>query len=164
MGILFGGDYNPEQWPREVWDEDMELFRVASVNTVTINVFAWALLQKSENEYNFTELDEIVRRHAQAGHHIIMATSTSTVPAWLARKYPEVLRTDYHGVHKKFGKRHNFCPNSPDYRQYAGMLVCWYSAWLYAIKTSVRSSIGTSAMNLKASAIAKTAKELSAFG
>lgn len=81
MGILFGGDYNPEQWPREVWDEDMELFRVASVNTVTINVFAWALLQKSENEYNFTELDEIVRRHAQAGHHIIMATSTSTVPA-----------------------------------------------------------------------------------
>ena len=123
MGILFSGDYNPEQWPREVWDEDMELFRVASVNTVTINVFAWALLQKSENEYNFTELDEIVRRHAQAGHHIIMATSTSTVPAWLARKYPEVLRTDYHGVHKKIGKRHNFCPNSPVYRQYAGMLV-----------------------------------------
>lgn len=120
MGILFGGDYNPEQWPCEVWDEDMELFRVASVNTVTINVFAWALLQKSENEYNFTELDEIVRRHAQAGHHIIMATSTSIVPAWLARKYPEVLRTDYRGVHKKFGKRHNFCPNSPVYRQYAG--------------------------------------------
>lgn len=123
MTILFGGDYNPEQWSRQTWDEDMALFRQASVNTVTINVFAWALLQKSEQEYDFTGLDEIVHRHAQAGHHIIMATSTATVPAWLARKYPDVLRTDYHGVHKKFGKRHNFCPNSLIYRRYAMALV-----------------------------------------
>lgn len=123
MGILFGGDYNPEQWPHEVWDEDMELFHKASVNTVTLNVFAWALLQKGENDYDFSALDETVRRHAQAGHQIIMATATSTVPAWLAKKYPEVLRTDYHGMHKKFGKRHNFCPNSPVYRRYAGALV-----------------------------------------
>lgn len=123
MNILFGGDYNPEQWPCEVWDKDMELFREASVNTITLNVFAWALLQKSENEYDFSVLDETVRRHARAGHRIIMATATSTVPAWLAKKYPEVLRTDYHGVHKKFGKRHNFCPNSPVYRQYADALV-----------------------------------------
>lgn len=121
--ILFGGDYNPEQWPCDVWDKDMELFREASVNTVTLNVFAWGLLQKGENQYDFSALDETVRRHAVAGHHIIMATSTATVPAWLAKKYPEVLRTDYHGVHKKFGKRHNFCPNSPVYRQYAGELV-----------------------------------------
>lgn len=71
MGILFGGDYNPEQWPHEVWDEDMELFHKASVNTVTLNVFAWALLQKSENDYDFSALDETVRRHAQAGHQIV---------------------------------------------------------------------------------------------
>ena len=24
--ILFGGDYNPEQWPEDIWDRDMELF------------------------------------------------------------------------------------------------------------------------------------------
>lgn len=123
MNILFGGDYNPEQWSQEVWDKDMEMFRAASVDTVTLNVFAWGLLQKNEEEYDFSALDETVRRHARAGHHIIMATSTSTVPAWLAKKHPEVLRTDYHGVHKKFGKRHNFCPNSPVYRRYAGELV-----------------------------------------
>ena len=23
--ILYGGDYNPNQWPREIWDEDMRL-------------------------------------------------------------------------------------------------------------------------------------------
>ena len=120
MNILFGGDYNPEQWSQEVWDKDMEMFRAASVDTVTLNVFAWALLQKSEDNYDFSALDETVQRHAAAGHRIIMATSTSTVPAWLAKKHPEVLRSDYRGVRKKFGKRHNFCPNSPVYRRYAG--------------------------------------------
>ena len=80
MNILFGGDYNPEQWSQEDWGKDMEMFRAASVDTVTLNVFAWGLLQKNEEEYDFSALDETVRRHARAGHHIIMATSTSTVP------------------------------------------------------------------------------------
>ena len=24
--MLYGGDYNPEQWPEEIWEEDMRLF------------------------------------------------------------------------------------------------------------------------------------------
>ena len=28
-GIAYGGDYNPEQWPEEVWAEDMRLMREA---------------------------------------------------------------------------------------------------------------------------------------
>ena len=31
----FGGDYNPEQWPREVWAQDVELMQRAGVNTAT---------------------------------------------------------------------------------------------------------------------------------
>jgi beta-galactosidase len=27
--IFFGGDYDPEQWPEEVWDEDVRLTREA---------------------------------------------------------------------------------------------------------------------------------------
>ena len=27
MTIWYGGDYNPEQWPREVWDEDVTLMQ-----------------------------------------------------------------------------------------------------------------------------------------
>lgn len=58
--ILFGGDYNPNQWPKEVWEQDMAYFKDAHINSATINVFSWAKIQPSENEYNFTELDEIV--------------------------------------------------------------------------------------------------------
>ncbi|MDN6025954.1 beta-galactosidase, partial [Bifidobacterium mongoliense] len=27
--LWFGGDYNPDQWPEEVWDEDVRLMRRA---------------------------------------------------------------------------------------------------------------------------------------
>lgn len=39
-GILFGGDYNPEQWPRETWREDVALMQRAGVNFVTVGVFS----------------------------------------------------------------------------------------------------------------------------
>lgn len=111
--IMYGGDYNPNQWPREIWNEDMIFFKDASINTATINVFSWARLQPNEDTYDFSELDEIVNMLSKENFNIIMATSTAALPAWLVKKYPEVARTDYGGAHKKFGKRHNACPNSP---------------------------------------------------
>ena len=32
----FGADYNPEQWPREVWEEDVRPMREAGVNIVSL--------------------------------------------------------------------------------------------------------------------------------
>ena len=55
--ILYGGDYNPNQWGKEVWKEDMRIFKDARINSATINVFSWAKIQPSEDTYNFTELD-----------------------------------------------------------------------------------------------------------
>lgn len=51
-----------------------------------------------------------------------MATSTGAHPAWMAKKYPDILRVDYEGRKRKFGGRHNSCPNSPTYRKYAPLL------------------------------------------
>ena len=120
--VLFGGDYNPEQWDKEIWKEDMRLFSLASINTVTINVFSWALIQKSEDEYDFSMLDEIVKTVTDHGLHICFATSTAAHPAWMARKHPDILRVNIDGVKRKFGGRHNSCPNSPAYRKYSVLL------------------------------------------
>lgn len=120
--ILYGGDYNPNQWPKEVWDEDMKIFRNARINSATVNVFSWAKIQPSEDEYDFTELDEIIEMLSQENYDIVLATSTAALPAWMVKKYPEVARTDYEGRHHKFGQRHNACPNSPVYQKYAGAL------------------------------------------
>lgn len=37
--FLYGGDYNPEQWPEETWAEDIKVFKQADINSATINVF-----------------------------------------------------------------------------------------------------------------------------
>ena len=121
--ILYGGDYNPNQWGREIWSEDMRIFRDARINSATVNVFSWAKLQPSEDEYNFSELDDIIDMLSKEGYDIVLATSTGALPAWMFKKYPEVARTEYPGRHHKFGHRHNACPNSLVFQKYASALV-----------------------------------------
>ena len=123
--ILHGGDYNPDQWTGtpQIQEEDMRLMKLANCNEMTLGIFAWAKLEPEEGKFDFSFMDRAMDMIAENGGRVILATPSGARPAWLSQKYPEVLRTDYHGVHKKFGKRHNFCPNSPVYRQYAGMLV-----------------------------------------
>lgn len=120
--ILFGGDYNPNQWPKEIWEEDIRIFKKASINSATVNVFSWAKIQPSENCYDFEELDQIIEKLSTEGFDIVLATSTAALPAWMFKKYPEVARTDYDGRHHKFGQRHNVCPNSLVYQKYAERL------------------------------------------
>lgn len=120
--IPYGGDYNPEQWPEETWEEDMRLFKLAHIDIVTLNVFSWASLQSDDDTYHFEKLDkimELVRRH---GLKVCLATSTGAHPAWMARKHPDILRVESNGMKRKFGGRHNSCPNSPTYRKYAAAL------------------------------------------
>lgn len=120
--ILYGGDYNPEQWPRAVWEDDYAAFDKASIDTVTLNVFAWATLQPDEDTYDFARLDEIVARAVEGGRGIVLATSTGALPPWLAHRHPEVERTDFQGRRHVFGQRHNACPSSPVYRRLSAEL------------------------------------------
>ena len=120
--ILYGGDYNPEQWPEDVWHEDMQIFKKAHINIVTLNVFSWAALQPDEDTYDFIKLDKIMEMVKENGLKVCMATSTGAHPAWMARKHPDILRTEPDGKKRKFGGRHNSCPNSPSYRYYAPKL------------------------------------------
>ena len=64
--IPYGGDYNPEQWPEETWEEDMRLLKLAHIDIVTLNVFSWASLQSGDDVYHFEKLDKImalVKKH-----------------------------------------------------------------------------------------------------
>ncbi|MGW2613273.1 beta-galactosidase [Streptomyces sp. NPDC001500] len=115
--VPYGGDYNPEQWPRDVWDDDHRLFTRAGVDTLTVGVFSWSVTQPAEDVHDFTVLDGILDRAAAEGRQVCLATPTAAVPPWLAKKYPEVNRTDFEGRRHRFGQRHNFCPSSPAYRR-----------------------------------------------
>ncbi len=120
--IAYGGDYNPEQWPRHVWEEDYAAFGLASVDTVTLGVFAWSYLQPDEDTYDFTRLDAIVERAVAGGRQIVLATATGALPPWLAHRHPEVNRTDFEGRRHVYGQRHNACPSSPVFRRLSAAL------------------------------------------
>ena len=95
--MLYGGDYNPEQWDRSVWPEDMRMLQLAGMDIATINVFSWALIQPSEDTYQFETLDAIMDMLHQNGMYACLATSTGAHPAWMAHRHPDVLRTDFEG-------------------------------------------------------------------
>lgn len=117
--ILHGGDYNPEQWieTKEIWDEDMRLMKAAHCNEMTVGIFSWAELEPEEGKFDFSWLDEIIDKVYSAGGRVILATPSGARPRWLAEKYPEVLRVNYHGERNMYSERHNHCPSSPAYRE-----------------------------------------------
>ena len=117
--ILYGGDYNPEQWLDEpdILEQDIQMMKEAHINTVTLGVFSWAVLEPEEGKYDFEWLDGIVDRLIKEGFSIILATPSGARPKWMADKYPEVLRVDANRQRALYGYRHNHCYTSPVYRQ-----------------------------------------------
>lgn len=117
--IRFGGDYNPEQWSREVWDEDIRLMQEAGVNLVSIGIFSWVLIEPEEGVYDFTFLDEIIDLLHSAGIDVDLATPTAGPPAWFYRKYPQARAITREGVPLAAGSRGIVSPSSPEYRRAA---------------------------------------------
>jgi beta-galactosidase len=115
-GLCYGGDYNPEQWPEEVWHEDIQLMREAGVNLVTVGVFSWALLEPEEGHYEFGWLDRVLDLLNSSGILVDLATATASPPPWFSRRYPLTLPVTREGIRLWPGARQAFCPSSMDYR------------------------------------------------
>jgi beta-galactosidase len=130
--IWHGGDYNPEQWPPAVWDEDIRLMQQSHYTVPTVGVFSWVQLQPAEEHFTFEWLDAILDKLTASGRFVCLATPTAAQPAWMSQQYPDVLRADNTGQRRHHGNRVNFCPTSPNYRyfaqQIAGRLAERYSA------------------------------------
>ena len=120
--VLFGGDYNPEQWPEEVWAEDVRLMREAGVNSVTVGVFAWAMIEPRPGAREFDWLDRLLDLLHANGIGVVLATPTSSPPPWMGALHPETLPRTEDGLVVNYGSRQHFCPSSPVYRRYAAAL------------------------------------------
>lgn len=121
--LRYGADYNPEQWPRDVWAEDMRLMREAGVNVVSLAIFSWALLEPRPGEFEFGWLDEVVDLLHANGIDVDLATATASPPAWLSQRHPEVLPQTEDGTVLWPGARQHWRPTSPVFREHALRLV-----------------------------------------
>jgi len=122
-GLCYGGDYNPEQWDREVWREDMRLMKAAGVTMVSLGIFSWGLIEIDEGRYDWEWMDEIVGLLGESGIAIDMATPTAAPPSWLLAKHSEILPVDQDMAQQRPGARLGWCPSNPTFRAYAKSIV-----------------------------------------
>ena len=122
-GIAFGCDYNPEQWDREVWAEDVRLMREAGVDLVAVNIFGWSHIEPSDGVYDFDGLDTIIDLLHANGIRVNLGTGTASTPPWLTHAHPEILPAAADGTTRHPGGRQAWCPSSPVFRRYALRLV-----------------------------------------
>ncbi|THA79468.1 beta-galactosidase [Streptomyces sp. A0642] len=120
--ILFGGDYNPEQWPEEVWEDDARLMKEAGVNSVTLGVFSWAKIEPRPGAREFGWLDRLLDLMHAHGVGVVLATPTASPPPWMGARHPETLPRAEDGSVVWYGSRQQFCASSPVYRRYAAAL------------------------------------------
>ena len=122
-GLAHGGDYNPEQWPRATWRDDVALMQEAGVNLVSLGVFSWAWLEPEPGRYTFDWLDEVMDLLAGGGVRVDLATATASPPAWMGQRHPETRPVTADGTVLVHGGRQAYCPSSPVFREHAAGLV-----------------------------------------
>ncbi|PWU68733.1 beta-galactosidase [Gracilibacillus dipsosauri] len=114
--IAFGGDYNPEQWDEKTWLEDAQLMKEAGVNLVSVAIFSWSVLEREEGQFDFSWLDRVLEILHEHGIGVALATATASPPAWLSKKYPEILAVQENGVPYQVGSRQQYSPNSKRFK------------------------------------------------
>lgn len=122
-GIHFGADYNPDQWPSAVVEDDIAMMKEAGVTIVTPAVFSWARLEPEEGTFDFGWLDEVMDRLAAAGIAVDLATATASPPPWLGRNHPDTLPVTADGTPLRWGSRQQYNPSSATFRAACARLV-----------------------------------------
>jgi beta-galactosidase len=114
-----GVDYYPEHWTRERWPIDARLMKEAGFTVARLAEFAWTFMEPEEGRFDFTWLDEAIAHLTQNGISVILGTPTATMPAWMCRKYPDVMRVLESGNREIWGVRKNNCPSNGTFRLFS---------------------------------------------
>ena len=115
--------YYPEHWDESLWESDLDRMLAAGIHVVRIAEFAWNLTEPEEGVFRFDFFDRFLDLCAEKGMKVIFGTPTATPPAWLTKKYPEVLNADQNGLPYEHGARRHYNYNSPIYREKARIIV-----------------------------------------
>lgn len=115
--LKLGTCYYPEQWPKEMWEDDLERMLKAGLEVIRIAEFAWSKVEPKESQFEYDFFDEFLDLCDKVGMKVIFCTPTATPPAWLTEKYPESLNADIYGNKYRHGSRRHYNYNSPIYRE-----------------------------------------------
>lgn len=120
--LYYGVAYYDEYMPEERLEKDIAMMLDAGINVVRIAESTWSTLEPQEGEYNFWHIDRVLNAMQQAGIHVIIGTPTYAIPAWLAKKHPEVMVITASGQ-QKYGRRQIMDIVSPVFLRYAENII-----------------------------------------
>lgn len=121
--MFLGVDYYPEQWEPSLLEEDLDRIVELGCNVIRIGEFAWRIMEPEEGRYDFSFFDRVIEKAAERGLDIIFGTPTAAPPAWLVRKYDDVLPALENGAKLAYGGRHTVCYSSLNYLERCDKLV-----------------------------------------
>lgn len=121
--MWLGVDYYPEQWDASLLDEDLDNIVELGCNVIRIGEFSWHMMECTEGQYDFSFFDNVIARAKKRGLSVIMGTPTATIPAWLAKKRPDIVSEFENGRKRTFGGRHIYCFNSRVLYEYSEKII-----------------------------------------
>ncbi|HEX3004068.1 MAG TPA: beta-galactosidase [Angustibacter sp.] len=121
--LALGGDYNPEQWPEDVWRDDIRLMREAGVTFATVGVFSWSRLEPEPGRFDTSWLDRVLDLLNEADIAVDLATATASPPPWMLELDADLLPVRVDGTRLWPGGRQAYCPSNSTYRERSLQLV-----------------------------------------
>lgn len=113
-----GCAYYPEYWGPERLETDAKLMCEAGIGVVRIGEFAWSRLEPDEGHFTLDWLHHTFSVMQAHDIHVLMCTPTAAPPAWLMRRYPELLLQRDDGTRMRHGSRRHYCPTALGYRRH----------------------------------------------
>jgi beta-galactosidase len=121
--ILYGVAYYHEYMPYERLEQDVQLMQNAGISVVRLGESTWSLFEPEEGRFEFGWMDRIIDRMHKAGIKVILGTPTYSIPAWMAKKHPEVFVERLDGSKSSYGIRQNFDITNPTYLFYCERII-----------------------------------------
>src|SRR5689334_16142346 len=113
--FYYGVCYYPEVWDPSRHESDIRRIAVCGFNLVRMGEGAWSYWEPEEGRFQFALFDRVIDLCRAHGIKVILGTPTYAGPAWIATKYPEVLRWDFNRTPMKHGSRRFYNYTSPKY-------------------------------------------------
>lgn len=121
--MFLGVDYYPEHWNEDMLQEDLNNIIELGSNVIRIGEFAWHMMESEEGKFDFSYFDHVINEAKKKGLNVIFGTPTATMPAWLAKKHPDVLGEFEDNTKRVFGGRRQYCFNSKTYHKYSEVII-----------------------------------------
>ena len=121
--ILYGTAYYEEYMPYDRLQEDIRMMKEAGINVVRIAESTWSTEEPREGVFDFSHVTRVLDAMQEADIHVIVGTPTYAIPAWMAKKYPEVMVMDSTGHRRPYGARQIMDIANKDFRFFAERII-----------------------------------------